>query len=84
VMQMGCTLTRKGVVKTGNLGETSTTGVYVVGDASRDVQLAIVAAAEGVKAAFAINKALQSDTKAQVTREVETALSREPSRTHPK
>jgi thioredoxin reductase len=34
-------------------------GVYVVGDASRDVQFAIVAAAEGAKAGVAINKALQ-------------------------
>jgi hypothetical protein len=32
----------------------------VVGDASRDVQFVIVAAAEGAKAAVAINKALQA------------------------
>jgi hypothetical protein len=31
----------------------------VVGDASFDVQFAVVAAAEGAKAAVAINKALQ-------------------------
>jgi thioredoxin reductase len=36
-------------------------GLYVAGDASRDVQLVIVAAAEGAKAAFAINVALQED-----------------------
>jgi thioredoxin reductase len=35
-------------------------GLYVAGDASRDVQFAIVAAAEGAKAAVAINKALQA------------------------
>ena len=58
-MRLGCELTRKGVVKTDNLGETRVPGLYVVGDASRDVQFVIVAAAEGAKAAVAINKALQ-------------------------
>lgn len=48
------------IVKTGNLGQTHLPGLYVVGDASRDVQFAIVAAAEGAKAAVAINKALQA------------------------
>jgi len=33
-------------------------GLFVAGDASRAVQLAIVAAAEGAEAAFVINKAL--------------------------
>lgn len=37
---------------------TSVPGLYVAGDASRDVQLVIIAAAEGTKAAFAINKSL--------------------------
>ena len=46
-------------MKTGRLGQTHVPGLYVVGDASRDVQFAIVAAAEGAKAAVAINKALQ-------------------------
>jgi len=35
-------------------------GVYVAGDASRDVQLVIIAAAEGARSALAINKALLS------------------------
>jgi thioredoxin reductase len=35
-------------------------GLYVAGDASHDVQFVIVAAAEGAKAAVAINKALQA------------------------
>lgn len=34
-------------------------GVFVAGDASRDAQFAIVAAAEGLRAAVAINKTLQ-------------------------
>jgi thioredoxin reductase len=33
-------------------------GLYVLGDASQDMQLAIVAAAEGVKAGFAANEYL--------------------------
>jgi thioredoxin reductase len=57
--RLGCEFTRKGTVKTDHLGKTCVPGVYVVGDASRDVQFAIVAAAEGAKAGVAINKALQ-------------------------
>lgn len=58
--RLGCEFTRKGTVRTDHLGETCVPGVYVVGDASRDVQFAVVAAAEGAKAGVAINKALQS------------------------
>jgi len=58
--RLGCEFTRKGTVKTDRLGETCIPGVYVVGDASHDVQFAVVAAAEGAKAGVAINKALQS------------------------
>jgi thioredoxin reductase len=56
---LGCAFNRKGTVRTGKLEGTNVPGVYVVGDASKDVQLAIVAAAEGAKAAIAINAALQ-------------------------
>jgi thioredoxin reductase len=58
--RLGCEMNRGGVVKTGDLGQTHLPGLYVVGDASRDVQFAIVAAAEGAKAGVAINKALQA------------------------
>jgi thioredoxin reductase len=58
---LGCTLTRRGVVKTGTLSTTNVERVYVAGDASRDAQFAVVAAAEGVKAAVAINRALQAE-----------------------
>ena len=57
--RLGCEMNRGGAVKTDGLGKTHIPGLYVVGDASRDVQFAIVAAAEGAKAAVAINKALQ-------------------------
>ena len=58
--KLGCEVTYKGVVKTDLLGHTRVPGLYVVGDASRDVQFVVVAAAEGAKAAVAINKALQA------------------------
>ena len=48
----------KGAVVTDEDGQTSDPGAYLAGDASKDVQLAIVAAAEGARTAFAINKAL--------------------------
>jgi thioredoxin reductase len=58
-IQLGCSLTRRGTVNTGMLCDTNVPGVFVAGDASRDAQFVVVAAAEGVKAAVAINKALQ-------------------------
>ena len=48
---LGCTLTRRGTVKTGTLCDTNVPRVFVAGDASRDAQFVVVAAAEGVKAA---------------------------------
>jgi thioredoxin reductase len=51
---LGCRFTNKGVVHTNHLQEAGVPGLYVAGDASRDVQLAIVAAAEGTKAGVAI------------------------------
>ena len=57
--RLGCEFTSKGTVRTDHLGKTCVDGIYVVGDASRDVQFVIVAAAEGAKAGVAINQALQ-------------------------
>jgi thioredoxin reductase len=56
---LGCTLNRRGTVKTGSLCGTNVPRVFVAGDASRDAQFVAVAASEGMKAAVAINKALQ-------------------------
>lgn len=56
--QLGCELTDRGAVSTGDYERTSVPGLFVAGDASRAVQLVIVAAAEGAEAAFAINKTL--------------------------
>ena len=58
--RLGCAFTRRGTVKTGTLSDTNVPGVFVAGDASRDAQFVVVAAGEGVKAAVAINKALQA------------------------
>jgi thioredoxin reductase len=55
--QIGCRFDGMGVV-CGEDGLTSIPGLYVAGDVSRDAQLAIVAAAEGARAALAINRAL--------------------------
>lgn len=55
---LGCTSTPRGAIRTGRFQESSVRGVYVVGDSSQDPQLAIIAAAEGAKAAFAIHTAL--------------------------
>ncbi|MDQ6665894.1 MAG: NAD(P)/FAD-dependent oxidoreductase [Acidobacteriota bacterium] len=56
-----CTFDQKGAIETDRLEHTCVNGLYVAGDASRDVQLVIVAAAEGAKAAFAINTSLQDE-----------------------
>jgi thioredoxin reductase len=64
-IELGCALTSRGAVKTGNLCDTNIDRVFVAGDASRDAQFVVVAAAEGVKAAMAINKALQAEELAR-------------------
>jgi thioredoxin reductase len=58
---LGCAFNHKGTVDTGTLSNTNVAGVFVAGDASRDAQFVVVAAAEGVKAALAINQALQRE-----------------------
>jgi thioredoxin reductase len=55
---LGCAFDRKGGVACDPDGHTSVPGVYVAGDVSRDVQIAIIAAAEGARAGLAINKHL--------------------------
>lgn len=56
VTQLGCDLDEaRAVVPTSDYEKTNVPGLYVAGDASRRVQFAVVAAAEGAMAAFAIN-----------------------------
>jgi thioredoxin reductase len=61
--KLGCELADKGMVHTGKYESTNVRGLFVAGDASEEVQLAILAAAEGAKAAFAINTALLEEEK---------------------
>lgn len=58
VERLGCRLDDKGRVATGNHESTNVPGLFVAGDASQNVQFAIVAAAEGTEAAFEINRSL--------------------------
>lgn len=53
-----CEMSKKGVVVTNRLQQTSTPGLFVAGDADKDVQFVVVAAAEGAKAGVIINKEL--------------------------
>jgi thioredoxin reductase len=55
---LGCQFSRHGGIKCGKYEATSVPGVFVAGNIIKDVQLAIVAAAEGTRAAFGINRAL--------------------------
>ena len=55
---LGCRFGRDGGVVCGEYEATSVPGVFVAGNITRDVQLSIVAAAEGARAAFGINRAL--------------------------
>src|SRR5690606_32486398 len=55
---LGCEMTDDGLVKTGRFEITRVPGLFVAGDATRNVHLAVIAAAEGAQAAFAINTAL--------------------------
>lgn len=60
---LGCEFTSKGVVRTRNQQQTNVPGLFVAGDSARDVQLVIVAAAEGTKAGVAINIELQKEDR---------------------
>jgi thioredoxin reductase len=55
---LGCRYGRHGGILCGQYEATSVPGVFVAGNIIRDVQLSIVAAAEGARAAFGINRAL--------------------------
>jgi thioredoxin reductase len=61
IAKLGCEFDEKGRASTGQFEESNVDGVYVVGDASGDMQLVVIAAAEGARAAVAINKDLLRD-----------------------
>ncbi|WP_132254142.1 NAD(P)/FAD-dependent oxidoreductase [Methylobacterium segetis] len=61
---LGCELKQNGTVPTRDYERTNVPGLFVAGDASRRVQFAVVAAAEGAMAAFAVNTELiREDTR---------------------
>jgi thioredoxin reductase len=62
---LGCRSRRDGAAWTDHRQRTSVPGLFLAGDASRDVQFLIVAAAEGAKAAVAINRELQDEDRGE-------------------
>jgi thioredoxin reductase len=62
---LGARFNARGTVETGSCEVTNVPGLYVAGDASKDAQFVIVAAAEGAEAGMAINKALLKEDLAQ-------------------
>ncbi len=58
---LGCDFKRDGGVKTNRRQGTCVPGVFLAGDAAKDVQFVIVAAAEGATAAVAMNAELQDE-----------------------
>lgn len=66
VKSLGCAMSKKGVAITNRFQQTNIEGVYAAGDATFDVQLVVVAAAEGAKAGVKINKELQAEERKQL------------------
>ncbi len=59
---IGCKMSDKGVVITNKSQGTNIKGLFVAGDASKDMHFVVVAAAEGAKAGVTINKELQKES----------------------
>ena len=66
----GCELSKKGVIVTNRHQQTNIEGLYVAGDADKDVQFVVVAAAEGAKAGVIINKELIKEETLQPSEDV--------------
>ncbi|HYG77306.1 MAG TPA: NAD(P)/FAD-dependent oxidoreductase [Planctomycetota bacterium] len=62
--KLGCKFEDEGCVAVGKYQATNVPNLFVAGDASGSMQLAVVAAAEGTQAAIAINKALLAEDTA--------------------
>ncbi|MDP9054541.1 MAG: NAD(P)/FAD-dependent oxidoreductase [Acidobacteriota bacterium] len=60
---LGCILNKRGTIETDKKGFVNVPGLFLAGDATHDVQLVIVAAAEGAKAAIAINESLLLESR---------------------
>ena len=61
-VELGCRANNGQQIASGRRQHTDVPGVFVAGDADGEVQLAIVAAAEGATAALAINRELQDQS----------------------
>ena len=59
--KLGCRVNEKHEIEVDRVEAAGTPNLYIAGDASWDVQLVILAAAEGAEAACAINKAFQEE-----------------------
>lgn len=59
--RLGCRFTERGTVDTGTCEATNVRGLFVAGDASKEAQFVVVAAAEGTEAGMAIHKALMKE-----------------------
>lgn len=62
---LGCAFREDGGVASSNKQCTDVPGLYIAGDADKDVQFLIVAAAEGATAAVAINRELQDEDRGE-------------------
>lgn len=60
-----CEMSKQGKVLTNQYQQTKTPGLYIAGDADKDMHFVVVAAAEGAKAATTINKELQKEISKQ-------------------
>ena len=72
--ELGCQFNHHGTVDTGSCEATNVAGVYVAGDASKEAQFVIVAAAEGTEAGMAIHKALIAESIGRGARAVQDAV----------
>lgn len=59
--RLGCAVSNEEGAQANDKCATNVPGLFIAGDATRDVQQVIVAAAEGAKAAFEINMALRDE-----------------------
>jgi thioredoxin reductase len=62
-VQLGCRRSARGVLALNRMQESSVRGVYVAGDMAREMQLSIIAAGEGARAAVAIQVALNKEER---------------------
>jgi thioredoxin reductase len=62
-LMLGCRCDDHGLIQTKKKQGTGVRGLFLAGDADGDVQLAVVAAAEGAIAATAINRELQDEDR---------------------